>query len=213
MTNFIPIFPLGIVVYPGEYVNLHIFEDRYKQLISDCNSTGKPFGMPVVVNDRLEETGTLVSITEIVTTYPDGKMDIRIRGEQVFTVLEVIRSVPDKLYEGAIVSYPVNSERKNRVALVQVLAALQLLHKLLGVKKEFKKEGQDLVSYDLAHHAGLALEEEYELLGLLHESQRLEYLKRHLDKVLPVLTGMEGLKERIRLNGHFRELKGFNFGQ
>ncbi|SJZ32445.1 LON peptidase substrate-binding domain-containing protein [Sediminibacterium ginsengisoli] len=212
MTNFIPIFPLGIVVYPGEYVNLHIFEDRYKQLVNDCHKSGKPFGIPVVVKDRLEESGTLVSITEIVTTYPDGKMDIRIRGEQVFNVLEVIPSVPDKLYQGAIVSYPANSERKNRVALVQVLAALQLLHKLLGVAKDFKKKEQDLVSYDLAHHAGLALEEEYELLCLLHESQRLEYLKRHLDKALPMLAGMEDLKERIKLNGHFRELKGFNFG-
>ena len=74
-----------------------------------------------------------------------------------------------------------------------------------------KKSDDELCSYDLAHHAGLSLEEEYELLGLLHESQRLEYLKQHLSKVLPVLAGMESLKERIQLNGHFRELKGFNF--
>jgi hypothetical protein len=68
-----------------------------------------------------------------------------------------------------------------------------------------------LTSYDLAHHAGLALEEEYELLQLLHELQRLEYLKRHLAKVLPVVAGMETLKEKIQLNGHFKGLKGFNF--
>ena len=67
-----------------------------------------------------------------------------------------------------------------------------------------------LSSYDLAHHAGLSLDEEYELLGLMHELQRLEYLKRHLQKVLPVVAGMETLKEKIQLNGHFKELKGFN---
>ena len=41
MTNFIPIFPLGIVVYPGEELNLHIFEPRYKQLIKECYEAKK----------------------------------------------------------------------------------------------------------------------------------------------------------------------------
>ena len=55
------------------------------------------------------------------------------------------------------------------------------------------------------------MEEEYELLGLFQELQRLEYLKRHLNKILPIITGTENLKEKIILNGHFKELKGFNF--
>uniref|UniRef100_UPI001953F93A hypothetical protein n=1 Tax=Enterobacter kobei TaxID=208224 RepID=UPI001953F93A len=70
---------------------------------------------------------------------------------------------------------------------------------------------EELFSYDIAHHAGLSVEEEYEFLGLLEEAQRLEYLKRHLNKVIPIVAGMESLKDKIKLNGHFRELKGFNF--
>lgn len=62
----------------------------------------------------------------------------------------------------------------------------------------------------MAHHAGLSLEEEYELLQLLHELQRQEYLKRHLKKVIPVIAEMESLKKRIKLNGHFKDLKGFD---
>ncbi len=77
--------------------------------------------------------------------------------------------------------------------------------------KDFSKPDELLTSYDIAHHAGLSLEEEYEVLQLLHEMQRLEYLKRHLTKVLPVVAGMENLKEKIQLNGHFKEMKGFNF--
>ncbi len=69
---------------------------------------------------------------------------------------------------------------------------------------------QQLSSYDIAHHAGLTVEEEYELLGLLREDQRLEYLKRHLQKILPIVAGIEAIKDKIQLNGHFRELKGFN---
>jgi len=53
MTNFIPIFPLGIVVYPGENLNLHIFESRYKQLIQECYSDAKPFGIPSVINKKV----------------------------------------------------------------------------------------------------------------------------------------------------------------
>ena len=63
MTNFIPIFPLGIVVYPGEQVNLHIFEPRYKQLINDCFVTKKPFGIPAVLDNNVSEMGTLVKVT------------------------------------------------------------------------------------------------------------------------------------------------------
>lgn len=211
MTNFIPIFPLGIVVFPGEQLNLHIFEPRYKQLINDCFGENKSFGIPIVLNNGITEMGTLVSITEIVQVHEDGKMDIHTHGEKVFRMLELVKSIPDKLYSGAIVHYPDNDERKNTKLTTQVIAAVRELHKLINVNKDFKKPDELLCSYDLAHHAGLSLAEEYAFLELLHESQRLEYLKQHLSKVLPVLTGMESLKERIQLNGHFRELKGFNF--
>jgi hypothetical protein len=53
---------------------------------------------------------------------------------------------------------------------------------------------------------GLSVEEEYEFLGLLRERHRQEYLKRHLQKVLPMLIEMEQLKEKVKLNGHFRNL-------
>ncbi|MGV3594348.1 MAG: LON peptidase substrate-binding domain-containing protein [Sediminibacterium sp.] len=211
MTNFIPIFPLGVVVFPGEQLNLHIFEPRYKQLIHDCFSENRSFGIPIVLKNNVSEMGTLVTITEIVQVHEDGKMDIRTRGEKVFRMLELVKTIPEKLYSGAIVHYPDNDERQNSKLAAQVIAGIRELHKLIQVSKDFKKPDDELCSYDLAHHAGLSLEEEYELLGLLHESQRLEYLKQHLSKVLPVVAGMESLKERIQLNGHFRELKGFNF--
>jgi len=212
MINFIPIFPLGIVVYPGESLNLHIFEERYKQLVTQCFTDKKPFGIPAVLNEKVAETGTLVNIIEIVKTYEDGRMDIRTQGADIFKVLEIIKTVPDKLYSGAIVNYPPNNNARNITMMLRVLADIRELHKLLDVTKNFNKPDEELVSYDVAHHAGLSLEEEYELLGLMYESQRLEYLKRHLKKIIPVITGTENLKERVQLNGHFKELKGFDLG-
>ncbi len=210
MTNFIPIFPLEIVVYPGEELNLHIFEPRYKELIRECSASGRHFGIPVVLNKRMTDMGTLMELVEITRTEENGEMDIRTRGLKVFRVLEVLKEVPDKLYSGAIVNYPDNTEQGNRQLMNSVINAIRELHKVLKVSKDFKKPDAELRSYDVAHHAGLSVQEEYELLQLLHELQRQEYLKRHIMRVLPVVSEMEALKERVQLNGHFRNLSGFN---
>jgi uncharacterized protein len=212
MTNFIPVFPLGIVVYPGEKVNLHIFEPRYKQLINECYAEGKPFGIPTVIDNKLNEMGTLVRVTEVVKVHENGEMDIRTLGLRVFRVLELIKSVPDKLFGGAIVNYPDNIEGPGKPDLMlKVVNAIRELHRLLDIEKNFQKPDEELNAYDIAHHIGLSLEQEYELLGLLREEQRQEYIKRHLGKVLPVLAEMETLKERVKLNGHFKNLSSFKF--
>ena len=210
MTNFIPIFPLGIVVYPGEDLNLHIFEERYKQLISECFADNKPFGIPAVINDHIQDFGTTVTITEIVAVHEDGKMDIRTRGGNIFRILEVIKEIPDKLFSGAIVNYPQNSEYIRVSQIQKLLQSIRELHKLLNITKEFKKPDTELRTYDIAHHAGMSLEEEFELLQLLREDQRQEYLKRHLGKIIPMVAGIENLKQKVKLNGHFRDLKGFD---
>lgn len=209
MTNFIPLFPLGIVVYPGEKLNLNIFEPRYKQLINECRDNNKPFGIPPVIDNKVSEMGTLVKLREVVNVYEDGKMDIITEGFSVFRILENIQTVPDKLYSGAIVTYPDNHVRGDRAFMQKIINGIRELHRLLKVKKEFTKPDELLDAYDVAHHAGMSLEEEYELLCLMHELQRQEYLKRHLNKVLPVVAEMESLKEKIKLNGHFKHLKGF----
>ena len=213
MTNFIPIFPLGIVVYPGESLNLHIFEPRYKQLINECYSAQKPFGIPTVIENKVQDYGSLVEITNLAKVYDNGEMDIKTKGVRIFRILEVIKEVPDKLYSGAIVNYPDNYERGNPDVMRKVMNSIRALHKILNVSKDFKKEDGDLRTYEVAHHIGLSLEEEYELLGLMDERQRQEYLKRHLTKVLPLMAGMEQLKEKIKLNGHFNNLSGFDLGK
>lgn len=209
MTNFIPLFPLGIVVYPGEILNLHIFEPRYLQLINECFEEGKSFGISAVLQQRVQETGTSVAVQEIVTRYDNGRMDIRVKGEKVYRMLEMISTLPEKLYSGAIVHYPANRTESNSRLLETVLAGIRDLHRLLHVQKKFPVPDDELSSYQLAHHAGLSLEQEYELLELLDEWQRLEYLRRHLQTTLPMMLELEKLKEKIRLNGHFRELKGW----
>jgi Lon protease-like protein len=212
MTNFIPIFPLSIVVYPGEQLNLHIFEPRYKQLVAESFEAGRPFGVPTVINNELQDFGTLVRVKEISKRYEGGEMDIRTEGLKVFRILEVVEQVPDKLYSGAIVNYPTTFEDANPEIIRRLVAGIRELHRMLKVEKDFKKEDGELCSYDVAHHVGLTLEEEYRLLNFLDERQRLEFLKQHVTKVLPLVLEMEKLKEKIKLNGHFRNLDGLKPG-
>ena len=92
----------------------------------------------------------------------------------------------------------------------RVINSIKELHRLLNVQKDFKKDEEQLKAYDVAHHIGLSLQEEYELLYLFDERQRQEYIKRHLAKVIPMVAQMEQLKEKVKLNGHFKNITGFN---
>jgi uncharacterized protein len=212
MTNFIPLFPLSIVVFPGEELNLHIFEPRYKQLINDCFAAKKPFGIPTVINNVVMESGTLVDIVEITKVYDDGQMDIKTKGSLVFKILEQIQELPEKLYHGAIVTYPATKYIGSPSLMVKIIESIRELHVLLQVNKNFKKTDADLCSFDVAHHTGMTIEEEYQLLEFENELHRQEFIKRHLVKVLAMMGQMNMLKEKIQLNGHFKNLQGFKFG-
>ncbi len=191
--------------------NCHIFEPRYKQLINECHSQKKQFGIPTVIENRLLDYGSLAEIMEMTKVHENGEMDIKTRGSRVFRILEVIKEVPDKLYSGAIVNYPGTNEEGNRELMKKVMNSIRELHRLLKVDQDFKKKDEEVKAFDVAHHVGLSLQEEYEMLHLLQERQRQEYLKRHLTKVIPLAAEMEKLKEKIKWNGHFKNLSGLGF--
>jgi Lon protease-like protein len=211
MTNFIPVFPLPLVVFPGEPLNLHIFEPRYKQLIKQCIVEKKPFGIPPVIEQMPQDMGTLVEIESIAKEYEDGKMDIKTRGLRVFRVLEWVKEIPEKLYSGAIVNYLPNYENGSRQMMQHILSEMRRLHDAMQVVKKMEIPDDRLRSFDIAHHIGLSMAEEYELLGYENELHRQEYMKRHLTKVIPVVQEMKRMQERIKMNGHFRDLSGFSF--
>jgi Lon protease-like protein len=164
-----------------------------------------------MIENQLQDYGSLMEIVEVTKTEENGEMDIKTKGSRVFRILEVIKEVPDKLYSGAIVNYPETNEEGNRDLMRRVMNSIKELHKLLKVEKKFQQTEDEVKAYDVAHHVGLSLEEEYEMLHLLQERQRQEYLKRHLTKVIPLVAEMEQLKEKIKLNGHFKNLSGLGF--
>ena len=105
---FLALFPLQLALFPGEHVPLHIFEPRYKQLISECRDEGMTFGIPAFVAGNLSVYGTEVELAQILETHPNGEMDIVVRGIRVFKILELQRDVPDKLYSAATIEFVVD---------------------------------------------------------------------------------------------------------
>lgn len=209
--DLIPIFPLELVAYPGEALNLHIFEPRYKQLITDSFKARTPFAIPSVVDKQIMDLGTLVELQEITHVTEDGEMDIKTRGLEIFRIIETFKLLPGKLYGGARIQIPENEITPEPEMLLPVYATVKQLLKLLDAEKKFSLPVSQMKSYDLAHHAGLSLLQEYELLGLWQEKQRLEYLSRHLAKILPLVSEINTLKAKVQFNGHFKVLPGFEF--
>jgi Lon protease-like protein len=203
MSAFIPVFPLELVVYPGEELHLHIFEPRYKQLIKDCKNSGEPFGIPTVLDKQIAEMGTLVRLREIAEVHDNGELDIIVDGLQVIRLVEPVYRVPGKLYSGALVDFLEDDPAGDRKLMREILLAIKQLHVTLQIKKTFAKKEAALGSHDVAHHAGLSLREEYHLLTLGTERERQAFLREHLLKILPVALAMEALKERAKRNGHF----------
>jgi preprotein translocase subunit Sec63 len=93
--------------------------------------------------------------------------------------------------------------------MANIVESIYELHRLIKIEKKFTKPDNELNSYDVAHHAGFTLEQELELLQLMREDQRQEYLKRHLLAMIATIHQIQSLQEKVKLNGHFRELKSW----
>lgn len=204
MQKFIPIFPLNLVAYPGEKLNLHIFEPRYIQLITECNMEGKTFGIPAVNNKEMMEYGTEMQLEKVQKVYETGEMDIQVKGVQVFRVLEVIDEVPEKLYSGAIISIVHNIDDSHYKLLKELELFATELFDLLDIKENIFKPDFIFSSFNLAHYVGFDFISEYELLRHPNETTRQKIIVEHIKKILPAVKQIAEIKIKAKLNGHYR---------
>lgn len=208
MEGYIPLFPLKLVAFPDEPINLHIFEPRYKQLINDVMETGDTFGLAVYI-DSLMPFGTAVKLVEVSKLYEDGRMDIKTKALGVIKILSFDNPMPGKLYAGGKVEFRENNPKVQESVHKEFSFYLKELLRLLNHPVELVPFAFN--SFSFAHKIGLTLAEEYELLTMEKESERTAYLLRHLLKVIPVMREMEAAKKKIQMNGHFKNLDPLEF--
>ena len=204
-----PFFPLNLVVYPKENLNLHIFEPRYRQLIDECLDTGTTFGIPSFINNKLPGYGTEIKVLGLYKRFEDGQMDVKTQGVRVFRILTFDNPVANKLYAGGKVAFT-QDEAQVEGVIPELLLQLDRLYTLLQSSVDFDAQLYPF-SYQVAHKVGLSVAEEYQLLTIERETNRQRFLLKHLNKVIPVMTEMERTKDRIKMNGHFKNLDPLEF--
>ncbi|MDF2156971.1 LON peptidase substrate-binding domain-containing protein [Algoriphagus sp. CAU 1675] len=205
---FLPLFPLKLVVFPEEDLNLHIFEPRYRELLSDVEKHRISFGICTYI-DQLTGYGTEVRLVKVEKRYDDGRLDIKTKGVRVFKLKSFDNPTSGKLYAGGEVQFlqndPVVSDALNREFIFYLKEMLYLLN------YPGKVNPDTVNSFTYAHKLGLKLEEESELHQMDKESERMEYLVHHFKRMIPVIKAVEEAKEKIKLNGHFKHLDPLNF--
>jgi len=205
----IPLFPLQIVVYPGERLPLHIFEDRYQQLISDCENEKITFGVPTFIDKKLEY-GTEVILQKVAKKYKNGESDVVCLGKRIFRITDFYKTMPGKLYSGAEIEYIEDNDNGVEALQHELLKNIMVLYVELTIDNPPVFD-VPFTSYQVAHKIGLALHQEYHLLTLRSELERLQYLIAHLKITIPVVREMNRTKKIIKMNGHFKNFDPLDF--
>ncbi|SHJ51098.1 hypothetical protein SAMN02745146_3296 [Hymenobacter daecheongensis DSM 21074] len=211
MPRLLALFPLSLVVFPGEKLNLHIFEPRYRQLVRDCLESNITFGIPPYLNEGVSVLGTEMRLVGVEKNYEGGELDIRTKALGIFRIRDFQREAPGKLYAAGQVDDIRDDPHEDPVLKARITDYVRRLYDALGLRKLFLDLAPDYRIYDVAHHLGFSTEQEYQLLEATSELERQEIVVEHLENILPIVLETERLKDRVRLNGHFKNLTPPNF--
>jgi Lon protease-like protein len=193
----IPMFPLNMVVLPGETVKLHIYEERYKQLINDCLDNEAHFGIPFSVNGKVKTYGVEVSIKKVIKIFENGEMDIMVQGERVFCILDYSSTLKPKLYGAAIIQY----EEEEMPKASHHLQELAMEYLSLSQNKMVEYETFDAVSlYDIANLLQLSVKEKYQLISTKTFDEKEKYLCNTFRQSICILEKEVELKDRFIFN-------------
>lgn len=201
LVNNFPLFPIGIIVLPGEIQPLHIFEPRYKQLIRDVEETKGAFGIPYIIDGKLCQFGSSVVLHKILAVSPTGEMDILVKGVNIFSIESMENQLSDKLYGGGTVKIlnEINTTPSND--LISKFEAYQTqlarINKMETVPSNLPTNPLIL---DLAGQMPLDADEKYNFIRLDCQSKREQFLINKLDFLLLINKKLEEVGYRFYLN-------------
>jgi len=200
----LPLFPLGLVLYPGERTPLHIFEPRYKEMVGYCLDEDVPFGIVLFEEEEMADIGCTARIVNVAQTYDDGRMDIVVEGERRFRLLDLYDDESYLTVDGETIDEPEETPKRNlqQRLITQHMRLLELAGRT--VRPSLYQDVKAL-SYVIAPNAGLSSQQKQDVLEILTENERVAYLVDHLEALIPRVRQMEDLRRRIQSNGHFKD--------
>jgi ATP-dependent Lon protease len=198
----IPLFPLNVVLFPGEHLPLHIFEPRYRRMVRECLEAKSPFGMLLALPDGLAHVGCTAEIMEVSKRYEDGRMDILTLGRDTFRIVDLFTE--DPLFEGTV-DYLDDKESlldpRKREELNELYEACYTLL-FSGMPESLKQSPPELLSFMIAGALPLDLLCKQQILELRSEAERQERLSRYLREWALHLQKRDTLRHRGAGNGH-----------
>lgn len=199
MQEIIPLFPLDLVVFPGQEVQLHIFESRYQKLVEDCWHNKATFGVQPVIEDRVQSTGTEVEITRIDNRYAGGKMDITVKGKRIYKLLNYRESIHKESYANGVIGFLSNKAGHNPKTQERLMTCLRKFDQLLSQSHQrIQRSFSNLITnYELVNKVGLSLKKQYLLLANPSENERKKMLLNHCHQQFAIEKQASTLTDRI----------------
>ncbi len=200
LNNF-PLFPIGVIILPGEIQPLHIFEPRYKQLIKDMEVTKGIFGIPYLVNGKLCLFGSAVQIHKILAVSPTGEMDILVRGVSIFKTEHIEEQLPGKLYGGGTVTIlnEMNAYASEEM-VSRFLVYRQQLEKINKSEADAMPQIDRMRILDIAGQMPLEADDKYALIKYDHHEKREKFLLEKLEFLSLINKKLEEVGYRFYLN-------------
>jgi len=206
--NSIGLFPLGVVLFPESSIQLHIFEDRYKNLINDCMNNNIVFGVNLTISSKIQNVGCTARVTKLLHKYPDGSMDIIVKGISRYHLIDYKRGI--RQYLTGDIQYDEDNREYPKSDLLN--GCIEIYNMIADEVKSMKIDKIDTnqlftktPSYFIAQKAGLTSEQKYKLLESDSENDRLKYLLDHLKRIEPVLRESEYINQIIKYDGYLKE--------
>lgn len=195
----IGLFPLGIVLLPTEQVPLHIFEERYKELIAECLADEQEFGLVYADAQGLREIGTRAAVVDVLARLEDGRMNIVVEGRERFRLLELTSG--RTFQTGEIEPYLDTDDPADPEAVEKALALFNKLKDLTGSEVEVPDAGAAQLSYELAARVELAPESKQALLQESSERLRVEQVGELFVEAAQTVERQRRAAERAATNG------------
>ena len=197
-----PLFPLGLVALPSELIPLHIFEERYKAMITHCLENESEFGIVWLADDGLREVGCACEIAEVLERMPDGRLNLVARGTRPF---RIEARQDDLAYPAGTVEFLSDEDAPvpPDVAATAHAAYAELVEQATDHTPD-EEEIAGMTAYQMAATVDFGLDAKQGLLDLRSESARLELAARLFRAALKRLDFVERAQARARSNGRVR---------
>jgi Lon protease-like protein len=198
--TLLPLFPLRLVLLPGASLPLHIFEDRYKEMIGEALKNSTEFGVVQAGDKGILNIGCTATVSEVVNRYDDGRLDIVTVGRRRF---EIFMLDEEKSYlRGAVTFFDDDDDAEPAPVELKAVALAGL--KVLSGGQE-SVEPQDYADPRISFKVGHLIADlpfRQMLLGLRSETDRLKQIASYLPEYLAKLKRVEHVKKVAPTNGH-----------